>query len=235
MRTYMNETALVLLSGGQDSAACLLWALDNFSFVETIGFDYGQRHKIELTVRQEFLQRIHNLNPAYKNKLGHDKIYQTDIFQQIGETSLTSESEIIMMNNGLPSTFVPARNLFFFTIAGAHGWRRSIKHFVGGMCETDFSGYPDCRDSTLKAMQGALSGGLDINCVIHTPLMWLNKAQTWQMIHDIAGQSAIDLCIDYTHTCYKGVRDIKHDWGYGCGDCPACHLRKKGYEDYKKK
>ena len=233
MHTYINEKALVLLSGGQDSAACLLWALENFASVETIGFDYGQRHKIELKIRQEFLQYLPTLNPEYARKLGDDKIFNLDIFAQIGDTSLTKETEIVMMDNGLPSTFVPARNLLFFTIAGAYGWRRGIRHFVGGMCETDFSGYPDCRDNTLKALQVALSGGLDINCVIHTPLMWLNKAQTWTMINDIAGQKAIDLCIDHTHTCYKGVRDIKHDWGYGCDDCPACHLRKNGYAEYK--
>lgn len=230
---FANETALVLLSGGQDSAACLLWALDNFAMVETIGFDYGQRHKIELEVRQEFLKRLPDLNPTYKAKLGQDKIYHTDIFQQIGETSLTTETEITMMANGLPSTFVPARNLLFFTIAGAHGWRRGIRHFVGGMCETDFSGYPDCRDNTIKALQVALSGGLDIQCVIHTPLMWLNKAQTWHMIDMIAGKPAVDLCIDHTHSCYKGVRDKKYHWGYGCDDCPACNLRKNGYNQYQ--
>ncbi len=230
---HINETALVLLSGGQDSALCLLWALDNFASVETIGFDYGQRHKIELDVRQEFLKRLPDLNPTYKAKLGHDKIYNFDLFQQIGDTSLTTDTEITIMNNGLPSTFVPARNLLFFTIAGAHGWRRGIRHFVGGMCETDFSGYPDCRDNTLKALQVALSGGLDVQCVIHTPLMWLNKAQTWHMIHNIAGEHAVDLCIEHTHSCYKGIRDIKYQWGYGCDDCPACNLRKNGYNQYK--
>jgi 7-cyano-7-deazaguanine synthase len=231
---FHNEKALVLVSGGQDSAACLLWALKHFASVETIGFDYGQRHKIELDIRQKFLARLKRMNPEYKKKLGDDKIYTLDIFSQIGETSLTSETEIVMTDIGLPSTFVPARNLLFFTIAGAHGWRRGIRHFVGGMCETDFSGYPDCRDNTLKALQVALSGGLDINCIIHTPLMWLNKAETWGMIHNLAGKRAMNLCINYTHTCYKGTRDIKHEWGYGCDDCPACHLRKNGYAEYQK-
>jgi len=227
-----DEKALVLFSGGQDSAACLLWALKNFSAVETIGFDYGQRHTIELAVRKEFLQKVIDLKPIYKEKLKDDTLYQTDLFQQIGATSLTENTEIIMMENGLPSTFVPARNLLFFTIAGAHGWRRDIKHYIGGMCETDFSGYPDCRDSTLKALQVALSGGLDLNCIIHTPLMWLNKALTWSMINDLAGSDGIDLCIKHTHSCYKGVRDKLHEWGYGCDNCPACDLRKKGFETY---
>lgn len=230
---FYNQKALVLLSGGQDSATCLLWALENFDSVETIGFDYGQRHKIELEIRQEFLNRLPNIKTFYKDKLKQDKIFKTDIFQQIGETSLTADTEIIIMDNGLPSTFVPARNLLFFTIAGGYGWRRGIKHFVGGMCETDFSGYPDCRDNTLKALQIALSGGLDMNCVIHTPLMWLNKAQTWHMIYNIGGQKAVDLCVDYTHSCYKGIRETKYLWGYGCNDCPACYLRQNGYNEYQ--
>jgi len=224
-----DDAALVLFSGGQDSAACLLWALETFASVETIGFDYGQRHKVELEVRQDFLRHVVTLKPEYRKKLKDDKVYTTDLFQQIGDTSLTSETEITIMDNGLPSTFVPARNLMFFTIAGAHGWRRNIRHFIGGMCETDFSGYPDCRDTILKSLQVALAGGLNMNCIIHTPLMWLDKAQTWRFIHNIAGQVGIDLCIEYTHSCYKGSRDIRHEWGYGCDDCPACDLRKKGY------
>ncbi|MFT6072040.1 MAG: 7-cyano-7-deazaguanine synthase [Alphaproteobacteria bacterium] len=224
-----DDAALVLFSGGQDSAACLLWALETFASVETIGFDYGQRHNVELEVRQDFLRHVVTFKPEYRAKLKDDTVYTTDLFQQIGDTSLTSETEITIMDNGLPSTFVPARNLMFFTIAGAHGWRRNIRHFIGGMCETDFSGYPDCRDTTLKSLQVALAGGLDMNCIIHTPLMWLDKAQTWRFIHNIAGQAGVDLCIEHTHSCYKGMRDIRHEWGYGCDNCPACNLRKKGY------
>lgn len=229
---FKDQTALLLFSGGQDSAACLLWALDNFAAVETIGFDYGQRHHIELEVRQKFLEQAHDYLPNFKQKFIQDTVYKTDIFAQLGETSLTSDTEIEMMACGLPSTFVPGRNLIFFTIAGAHGWRRSINHFIGGMCETDFSGYPDCRDNTLKALQVALAGGMDMKTVIHTPLMWLNKAQTWAMIHNLGDQKAVEFCIKMTHSCYKGIRDQLYPWGYGCGECPACHLRQAGYEEY---
>lgn len=229
---FPSETALLLFSGGQDSAACLLWALHHFGKVETVGFDYGQRHKIELEVRQEFLKQAPNILPNFKQKFVQDTVYNTDIFAQIGETSLTSETEIVMMENGLPSSFVPGRNLIFFTIAGAHGWRRAIHHFIGGMCETDFSGYPDCRDNTLKSLQVALSGGLDMKTIIHTPLMWLSKAQTWDMINEYGNIKSVEFCTKMTHSCYKGIRDTLYAWGYGCNDCPACHLRKAGYETY---
>jgi 7-cyano-7-deazaguanine synthase len=229
----INKKALVLFSGGQDSATCLFWALKHFDIIETVGFDYGQRHRIELDARQSFLKQFKNDFSKYAHKIGDDKIFTFDLCQQIGETSLTSDTEIYMMENGLPSTFVPARNLLFFSIAGGYGWRRGIFDFIGGMCETDYSGYPDCRNHTLKAMQDALSGGLAKECVIHTPLMYLTKAQTWQMIYDFGGDKAIQLCINHTHTCYIGARDVKHEWGYGCGECPACLLRKKGFEEFK--
>ena len=185
-----------------------------------------------MTVRTEFLEKLKTEFPEFASKLQEDTVYDLSVLGDIGETSLTQETEIKMLECGLPNTFVPGRNIMFFTVAASHAWRRGIKHLIGGMCETDYSGYPDCRDNTLKAMQVSLSAGLDMPLTIHTPLMWINKAETWDMAHDLAGQKAVDFIIEHTHSCYKGDRTTRHDWGYGCDDCPACDLRKKGYEEY---
>ncbi|MEM6603044.1 MAG: 7-cyano-7-deazaguanine synthase QueC [Pseudomonadota bacterium] len=226
------EKAILLFSGGQDSATCLFYALENFAEVETIGFRYGQRHHIEMEVRQEFLSGFRKIFPEYAEKLKGDKIYDLPILSDIGETSLTRETEIYMLECGLPSTFVPGRNIMFFTVAASHGWRKSISHIIGGMCQTDYSGYPDCRDNTLKSLQVSLSLGLDMPLILHTPLMWLSKAESWKIAYDIAGQKAVDFIIENTHSCYKGERSKRHIWGYGCGKCPACVLRKQGFERY---
>lgn len=224
--------ALVLFSGGQDSATCLAWALERFSVVETVAFDYGQRHKIELECREEFLAKVVEINPAWKERLGPDHKLDLSVLGKISETSLTQEAEITLREDGLPNTFVPGRNLMFFTLAAAVAYRRQLRHLVGGMCETDYSGYPDCRDDTLKSLQVTLSLGMGSNCVVHTPLMWIDKAATWQMAVDLGGDRLVDLIRTSTHTCYLGVHDHQHDWGFGCGECPACDLRIKGYRKY---
>jgi 7-cyano-7-deazaguanine synthase len=225
------EKALVLFSGGQDSAACLAWALKTFAHVETVGFDYGQRHRVELDVRERFLAALPSILPE-ASRLGADHHLDLSVVPQLGETAMTAERAIETGANGLPTTFVPGRNLLFFTAAAALGYRRGIRHLVGGMCETDYSGYPDCRDDTLKALQAALSLGLDARVTIHTPLMWLDKAATWKMTQDIGGEALVALAVEETHTCYLGDRSTKHAWGYGCGACPACELRAKGWAAY---
>jgi 7-cyano-7-deazaguanine synthase len=223
------DHALVLFSGGQDSTVCLAWALERFARVETIGFDYGQRHRAELDVRPRLRERMAALRPVWAQRIGEDHIVEFDALAAISETALTREMEIEMGEHGLPTTFVPGRNLVFFTFAGAVAYRRGAKHLVAGMCETDFSGYPDCRDDTIKAMQLALTLGMDRRFVIHTPLMWLDKAATFAMAHDIGGQAFVDLLVEDTHTCYLGDRTRRHGWGYGCGRCPACRLRAEGF------
>jgi 7-cyano-7-deazaguanine synthase len=227
------EKALVLFSGGQDSATCLVWALKTFAQVETLGFDYGQRHRVELEVRAGFLRALPSVLPE-TSRLGADHRLDLSLVPQLGETAMTAERAIEMGANGLPTTFVPGRNLLFFTAAGALGYRRGVRHLVGGMCETDYSGYPDCRDDTLKALQVALSLGLDARVTIHTPLMWRDKAATWEMAYDLGGDALVRLMIDETHTCYLGDRATKHAWGYGCGTCPACVLRAKGWEQWRR-
>ncbi len=223
------RTALVLFSGGQDSTACLAWALAHHARVETVGFDYGQRHRIELdcrvTVRTELVKKF----PEWAPGLGCDHLLDLRLLGQISDTALTSDRAIELLANGLPNTFVPARNLVFLTFAAALAYRRGASVLVGGMCETDYSGYPDCRDNTLKAMQVALSLGLDAPMVVSTPLMWLSKAQTWALTAQLGGQALTDLIIDHTHTCYLGERGLKHAWGHGCGACPACQLRAAGH------
>ena len=228
-----DEKALVLFSGGQDSATCLAWALDHFAEVETVAFDYGQRHKVELECRAGFLAKIAALNPQWRERLGQDQSLDLSILGQISETSLTSEAEIALRADGLPNSFVPGRNLLFFTLAAALAARRQARHLIGGMCETDYSGYPDCRDDTLKALQVTLNLGMGSRSVLHTPLMWLDKMQTWAMAEALGGQALVDLIRSDTHTCYLGVRDRLHDWGYGCGTCPACELRRQGWERYR--
>ncbi len=227
--------ALVLFSGGQDSATCLAWALNNFDEVETIGFDYGQNHSVELEVRLAFLDKLKTLFPHWAARLGEDHMIDMGLLGAISETSLTRDMEIEMTEAGLPNTFVPGRNILFFTAAAALAYRRKAKHLVGGMCETDYSGYPDCRDDTLKSLQVTLSLGLDTRQVIHTPLMWLTKAETWQMAEDLGGAKLVDLILEDSHSCYRGDRSKRHAWGYGCGTCPACELRRTGYEAYEVK
>jgi 7-cyano-7-deazaguanine synthase len=227
------DHALVLFSGGQDSTVCLAWALERFARVETIGFDYGQRHRAELDVRPRIRERIKALRPSWATGLGEDHVIKLDALAAISDTALTRDVAIEIASNGLPTTFVPGRNLAFFAFAGALAYRRGAKHLVAGMCETDFSGYPDCRDDTVKAMQVALTLGMDRRFVIHTPLMWVDKAATFEMAQEIGGDAFVDLLVEETHTCYLGDRSRRHAWGYGCGTCPACRLRADGYARWK--
>ena len=225
-----NETgALVLFSGGQDSTVCLAYALDAYARVETIGFDYGQRHGVELECRARVREEIARRFPAWASRLGPDHVIDIASFGAIGDTALTSDAEIVMLDSGLPSTFVPGRNLVFFVYAAALGYRRGLTTLVGGMCETDFSGYPDCRDATLRALEQAIRLGTEIPFAIETPLMWRTKAETWALAEELGGDALVDLIIEETHTCYRGERGARHDWGYGCGACPACELRARGF------
>ncbi|MEB2621370.1 7-cyano-7-deazaguanine synthase QueC [Pseudomonas sp. YuFO8] len=228
----MHTKALVLFSGGQDSTTCLAWALERYEHVETIGFDYGQRHRIELECRLNILQEVRNRFPNWAQRLGEDHVLDLKLLGQISDTAMTAEKTIEFEKNGLPNTFVPGRNLLFLTFAATIAYRRGLTVLVGGMCETDYSGYPDCRDNTLKATQVALSLGMDAPVIIETPLMWLNKAQTWRLAEDLGNQDFVNLIQEESHTCYLGIRQQKHKWGYGCGTCPACELRKTGYEQY---
>jgi 7-cyano-7-deazaguanine synthase len=228
----MHTKALVLFSGGQDSTTCLAWALERYEHVETIGFDYGQRHRIELECRLNILQEVRNRFPNWAKRLGEDHVLDLKLLGQISDTAMTAEKTIEFEKNGLPNTFVPGRNLLFLTFAATIAYRRSLTVLVGGMCETDYSGYPDCRDNTLKATQVALSLGMDAPVIIETPLMWLNKAQTWRLAEDLGNRDFVSLIQEESHTCYLGTRQQKHEWGYGCGTCPACELRKTGYEQY---
>ena len=225
--------ALVLFSGGQDSTTCLAWALSQFAHVETIGFDYGQRHRIEMDVRLETLRELRTTFPDWSTRLGDDHVVDLAVLGQISETSLTRDVAIAYEQSGLPNTFVPGRNLLFLTFAATIAYRRGLDVLVGGMCETDFSGYPDCRDNTMKAMQLALSLGLDRKLRVETPLMWIDKAQTWALAAQLGGAALTELIVEHTHTCYHGVRGERHDWGYGCGECPACALRKAGHAKWR--
>ena len=227
------RSALVLFSGGQDSTACLAWALDRFARVETLGFDYGQRHRIELDCRQTVRAEIARQFPAWGAKLGDDHLLDLALLGQLSDTALTQERAIEMQANGLPNTFVPGRNLLFLTLAATIAYRRGATVLVGGMCETDYSGYPDCRDNTIKAQQLALSLGLGQAMTIETPLMFLTKAATWQLAEQLGGEALVQLSIEHTHTCYLGERGARHAWGYGCGHCPACELRATGYREYR--
>lgn len=228
-----TDSALVLFSGGQDSTTCLAWALSRYSHVETLGFDYRQRHAVELTVRPAILTSIVNIEPSWATKLGADHVLDLSVLGAVSDTALTRECEITMQANGLPNTFVPGRNLIFLTLAAALAYRRGIGVIVGGMCETDYSGYPDCRDQTMRAVQSALQLGMDTKVHIETPLMWLDKAATWQLASQLGGESLIELIRTETHTCYLGERNELHAWGYGCGQCPACELRAAGYQAYR--
>lgn len=224
---------MVLFSGGQDSATCLAWALDRFAHVETVGFSYGQRHIIELECRDELIAGIRALKPEWARKLGEAHTLDIPTLGEISDTALTRDVAIEMGEGGLPNTFVPGRNLVFLTFAAALAYRRGIVNIVGGMCETDFSGYPDCRDDTIKALNAALNLGMDRTFEIHTPLMWRSKAQTWSLAEELGGNGLIDLIVEQSHTCYLGERGERHDWGYGCGECPACSLRAKGWAEFQ--
>lgn len=228
----MTDAALVLFSGGQDSATCLAWALDRFDRVETIGFDYRQRHRVELDIRLPLRDAIAALKPEWAAKLGDDHMIDIGVLGAISETALTREAEIAMGEEGLPTTFVPGRNLLFFTLAAAVAYRRTTRHLVGGMCETDYSGYPDCRDDTIKALQVALGLGLDRRLVLHTPLMWRDKPATWALAQALGGDALVELIRRDSHSCYLGDHETPHDWGFGCGDCPACELRAAGWAGF---
>jgi 7-cyano-7-deazaguanine synthase len=228
----MHTHALVLFSGGQDSATALAWALERYTRVETIGFDYGQRHRVELECRTQFLNKLRADFPHWGARLGDDHLLDLGLLGQVSDTALTAERAIAFNTSGLPTTFVPGRNLIFFTFAAAVAYRRGLSVLVGGMCETDYSGYPECRDDTLKSLQVTLGLGLDQRMVIETPLMWIDKAQTWRLARALGGDTLVALITEDTHTCYLGDRRTRHAWGYGCGQCPACALRARGYEGF---
>ncbi|AEI37158.1 MAG: 7-cyano-7-deazaguanine synthase QueC [Zymomonas mobilis subsp. pomaceae] len=227
-----QEGCLVLYSGGQDSTTCLAWALEHFSRVETIGFDYGQRHKVELDCRKTIRNELSKMSSTWADRLGQDHSLDLNVLHQISDCALTRETEIAFGEDGIPNSFVPGRNLLFFTFAATIAYRRGLRHIVGGMCETDYSGYPDCRDDTIKALQVAINLGLERRLVLHTPLMWLDKAATWQMAEEIGGAALVELIRQESHSCYLGDRQQLHPWGYGCGQCPACELRASGWEKY---
>jgi 7-cyano-7-deazaguanine synthase len=228
----MTGKALVLFSGGQDSTTCLAYALDRCSHVETIGFDYNQRHRIELDQRAAIRDALCREFPAWRQRLGEDHLIRIEALAEISATAMTHDIAIEMNERGLPNTFVPGRNLMFLTLAGALAYRRGLTHIIAGMCETDFSGYPDCRDDSVKAMQLALNLGMDARFNVETPLMWLDKADTWRLAARLGGKALIDIINEDTHTCYLGERGVKHEWGYGCGACPACVLRAKGWREF---
>jgi 7-cyano-7-deazaguanine synthase len=230
----MHTTALVLFSGGQDSTTCLAWALEKYERVETIAFDYGQRHRIELQARLTVLEQLRLQFPQWAVRLGEDHLLDLAVLGQVSETSLTRDMAFSMEQSGLPNTFVPGRNLMFLTLAAALAYRRGLQVLVTGVCETDFSGYPDCRDDTMKAMQLALSLGMDRRFLIETPLMWIDKAATWELARKLGGDALVGLVVEHTHTCYLGERGRRHEWGYGCGRCPACELRQRGWERWRR-
>jgi 7-cyano-7-deazaguanine synthase len=227
------KAALVLFSGGQDSTVCLASALERFERVETLGIAYGQRHAIELAQRQVILAELRSGFPRWAGRMGEDHALELAELGRLSETALTRDSAIEMTAAGLPSTFVPGRNLIFFTYAAALAYRRGIRTLIGGMCETDYSGYPDCRDETIQALARAISLGMGSEFRLETPLMWIDKAGTWAMAHELGGQPLVDLIVANAHTCYLGDRSRRHDWGYGCGKCPACLLRAKGWEKWQ--
>ncbi|KAF3997322.1 7-cyano-7-deazaguanine synthase QueC [Glaciimonas immobilis] len=224
--------ALVLFSGGQDSTTCLAWALTRYDRVETIGFDYGQRHAVELLQRPILLKKMRAQAADWNSKLGEDHLIDLSLISKISSTAMTEDVEIVMQENGLPNTFVPGRNILFMTVAATVAYRRGLDVLVGGMCETDFSGYPDCRDDTMKALQVALNLGMATRIKLETPLMWIDKAQTWKLAQDLGGDALVDIIRADTHTCYLGERGALHEWGFGCGTCPACALRARGYRQF---
>ncbi len=227
------SSAMVVFSGGQDSTTCLAWALERYERVYTIGFDYGQRHSVEMDCRLTVRDAVRAMRSIWNQRLAEDQVISIELFKELGQSALTHDVAIEMDRNGLPTTFVPGRNLIFLTAAAAAAYRKGVRHLVLGVCETDYSGYPDCRDDTVKAMQLALNCGMDTRFVIHTPLMWLDKAQTWELAADLGGEAFVELILEHTHTCYNGERDVRHAWGYGCGQCPACELRSRGYATFR--
>lgn len=229
----MSTGALVLFSGGQDSTTCLAWALARFDRVETLGFEYGQRHRVELDCRARLREGLQTLDPAWAERLGEDHTLELDALGAVSDTALTRERAIAMDETGLPNTFVPGRNLVFLTFAAALAYRRGLRHIVGGMCETDYSGYPDCRDDTLKALQVALNLGMASRFVLEMPLMWIDKADTWRLARDLGGQTLVELILEESHSCYQGERGRRHAWGPGCGECPACALRADGWRRFQ--
>ena len=233
MSSLDPDGALVLFSGGQDSTVCLAWALARFSRVETVGFDYGQRHRAELEARDRVRERMQAMRADWASGLGKDHVVSLPALGALSDTALTRDVAIEMGKNRLPTTFVPGRNLIFFAFAGALAYRRGLKHLVGGMCETDFSGYPDCRDDTIKAMQRAHNLGMECRFFVHTPLMWIDKASSFALAHELGGDAFVDLLVEHTHTCYLGDRSMRHVWGYGCGECPACKLRAEGFARWR--
>ncbi|MBI78627.1 MAG: 7-cyano-7-deazaguanine synthase QueC [Rhodospirillaceae bacterium] len=230
-----NDKCLVLFSGGQDSSTCLAWAIQNFTKTETIGFYYGQRHKIELESRRKIFSSLRKSFPAWNDKLGKDHLHSIPTLGDISETALTRDVEITFAEGNLPNTFVPGRNLIFLTLAAAVAYRRNIRNIIMGVGEVDYSGYPDCREESVSAMETALNIGMDSKFVLHTPLMKLDKMEIWEMGYQIGGAVFTDIVIEYSHSCYLGDRNLRHDWGYGCGNCPACTLRAAGYKGYIKK
>ena len=232
MAKHENSRALVLFSGGQDSTVCLAWALARHDVVETVGFDYGQTHAVELACRETLRNGVSALSSDWAARLGSDHLISLPELGALSETALTREVEIEMGENGLPTTFVPGRNLLFFTYAAALGYRRGASVLVGGMCETDYSGYPDCRADTSAALERAICLGMDREFRLETPLMRIDKAATWQLAEELGGQALVELIVEESHSCYRGDRSQRHDWGYGCGTCPACELRARGYAAY---
>lgn len=228
----MNSSALVLFSGGQDSTICLAWALQHYARVETLGFDYGQRHEVELAMRLPLREQMGRIQPQWASRLGPDHVLDLSLISSLSQTAMTDDIEIVMQENGLPNTFVPGRNILFMSVAAALAYRRNMNVLVGGMCETDYSGYPDCRDNAIKALQVALNLGMDARFNLVTPLMWLDKSQTWQLASDLGGAAFVELIRTHTHTCYLGQRDQLHEWGYGCGTCPACEKRAQGFAKF---
>jgi 7-cyano-7-deazaguanine synthase len=228
----MNESALVLFSGGQDSTTCLAWALERFGAVETVGFSYGQRHHIEMICRETVLASLRREFPDWQAQLGEDHVVAIDALGALSRTSLTADIAFAMEKDGLPNTFVPGRNLIFLAFAAALAYRRGHRHIVTGVCETDYSGYPDCRDDTIKAMQVALNLGMERRFVLHTPLMWIDKAETWRMARRLGGDALVGIIREESHSCYLGDHTTRHDWGYGCGACPACELRAAGWRRF---
>ena len=230
-----EDTVLVLFSGGQDSSTCLAWAVHNFAHVETLGFDYGQRHSVELDCRMQILAAVRQAFPAWHRKLGDDHLHSIPVLGNISETALTRDTEITFAEGGFPNTFVPGRNLVFLTLAAAIAYRRGIRHIIVGVGEVDYSGYPDCREDSIASMEDALNIGMASNFIIHTPLMHLDKTAIWEMADQLGGPEFTDIITEYSHSCYLGERNTRHDWGYGCGHCPACALRAAGHEGFIEK
>jgi 7-cyano-7-deazaguanine synthase len=227
-----SQGALVLFSGGQDSTTCLAWALERFGRVETVGFDYGQNHVVEMTVREHLRGELGRLNAEWGRRLHSDHVHYASVIADVAQAALTGQTRTLLRSDGLPETFVPGRNLVFLTLAAALAYRRGLRHIVTGVCETDYSGYPDCRNQTIQALQSAINLGTGVEFLIDTPLMWIDKAQTWAMAAKLGGEPLVELIRTGTHTCYCGDRTIEHEWGFGCGECPACQLRANGWREF---